>query len=354
MVLGVGLLFSFFATSPYVADIPRYQFVRNFDSRAHLSPQGVVDLKINSFYVAGSTKHTLYLGNWTGPFHLLQVNLMTLDTTHTNLSVPGLKIPDDYRLFRLKVDSPYFYLSHGTMPGIFQGTLNDRKAVKFSKGNTPYFVDAVPVSPRLMALTSLNLESKSNELAALTTDSPFFQFKSDLLEKQIDGFFCVDGMLHFDRELNRLIYLYCYRNEYLVMDTSLNLINRFHTIDTFKTAAIKVAEVKSKNYKTLASPPAKINFKSCVSGKFLFVQSTLLAKNEDKVEFQKSPPIDVYDFWVGQYLYSFHLRDYAGERPSSFTVSDNRVSVIYKDKLVVYQLTTPKNSSEIVAASPQF
>lgn len=126
------------------------------------------------------------------------------------------------------------------------------------------------------------------------------------------------------------------------MDTALNVINRFHTIDTFKRANVNVAQVKSKNYSTLASPPTKVNFRSCVSDGFLLIESPLLAQNQDKVEFQKSVTIDVYDLSKGKYLYSFYLQLVDGNPPSSFLLSESRLAVIYDTQLVVYSLDRPK------------
>jgi len=341
MVFSVGVLFSLYALSPFAAEIPRFSFERNFDSRIYLTNQAVVDLKVNSFYFAGTGNKTIYLGNWTGPFHLIQARVPGLDTTSMDVSVKDLKIPDDYRVFRMSVDSPYFFLSHGTLPGIFKGSLNRLEAKPFVSNGSPFFVDAEPISPTRIALKSLMKGLKVNELAVFEVDSPYFEFKPNVLEQQVDGIFCVDGTLQYDRELNRLVYLYAYRNEYIIMDTSLNVINRFHTIDPFAKANIKVANVKSQNYTTLASPPMKTNVQTWVSGNHLFVQSPLMAKNQEKVDFLQSTTIDVYDITKGKYLYTFYLKKYKDNYASMFAVLGDRLLAIYDHYLVEYHLNLP-------------
>ncbi|MBT1688298.1 hypothetical protein [Dawidia soli] len=346
MAFGIVVLYLLYSLSPFAAEIPRESFERNFDSFVSVAERGDIDLKVNSFYIAGTSKKTVYLGSYSGPLHLLQVTIPSLDTLHMNVGLDTVMLPEDYRVFRMKVDSPFFYLSHGSMPGIFKGSLSTRSAKNFSPKGAPFFAEAVPVSGSRLALKSLSRESNGSELATLTLDSPFFEFKPDILEKQVDGIFCVDGNLLYNKEINRIVYVYAYRNEYMIADTSLNLIHRFHTIDTFSQAPIKVANIKSKSYRTLATPPARINVKSCVSENRLFIQSPLLAKNEDKMEFLKGCTIDVYDMVRGTYLYSFHLEAKYNHLPSSFSVVGENLIAIYDHHLILYSLILPEQNHQ--------
>jgi hypothetical protein len=338
VIFAFAVLGSLFAVSPYSKAIPRQSFIRNFDPAVFLVKQHVIDLKVNSFYFAGASANTIYLGSRTGPLHMLEVHLPKLDTQHVILSIPDFKIPDDYREFRLKIDSPYFYLTHGVLPGVFKGLLTERLAKNFLSVNSPYFVDAVPVTSNLIALKAFSFKTQANELATLRPDTPYFEFKPDILEKQIDGIFCEEGILNFDKELSKLVYVYSYRNEYIVMDTSLNVLQRHHTIDTFSRAPLNVATVKSKNYTTLASPAPLINMQACVSGKYLFVQSPLLSKSEDKIRFQKSTIIDVYDFTEGTYRFSFYMNNVNGRSPSSIIVTPSYFAAIFDNQLILYTL----------------
>lgn len=337
MIVGIGLLVSLFALSPIGSPIVRQPFSRIFSSRLHLMKVAEIDLGLNSFYIAGATKKTIYFGNFTAPLYLKRVSLPQLDTQHQILHVKDIQMPGDYTRFRLSVDSPYFYLTHGVMPAVFKGTLDNGEVNNFLPVNSPYFTDAVPINPNLFALKSLSQETNSAELATLRPDSPYFEFKPDVLVKQVDGIFCVDGKLHYNKDIDKLVYVYNYRNQFIVMDTGLNVTGRYHTIDTFSVAPIKVANVDSKKYSTLASPPVNINGRSWVSGKFLFVQSPLLAKNEDVNELRKGFVIDAYDIVEGKYLYSFYMDFVDGRGPSSLMFTSQYVVAIFGQKLIIFK-----------------
>jgi len=161
----------------------------------------------------------------------------------------------------------------------------------------------------------------------------------DLLEKQIDGLFCTDGMLHYDRATSQMIYVYFYRNQFLCMDTSMNLLFRGNTIDTIGHARIKVARIESENSITLAGPPAIVNRRSYACQNRLFVNSSLMGKNEDPDEFNSNSVIDVYDLGKeGKYIMSFYLPDYQGYKMKMFAASRNEFIAIHGRYLIRYNL----------------
>jgi len=144
-------------------------------------------------------------------------------------------------------------------------------------------------------------------LGKLTPDSLRAKFHPEILEKQIDGVFCVDGTMRFSKEIDRLVYTYRYRNQFIVMDTNLNVVARINTIDTTSKAKIKIATIKSTNSRTLASPPFVVNNQTSVYKQWLFVNSSLLALNDDPDTFNTTSIIDVYDIVNAKYLFSFYI-----------------------------------------------
>jgi hypothetical protein len=194
------------------------------------------------------------------------------------------------------------------------------------------------MGPSSFALRSYSSFSKSYELAGKSETSSF-TFKPDLLQKQIDGLFCLDGQMHYNKELKRLVYTHFYRNEFVVADSNMNLVYRAHAIDTFSHARIKVSTVGSENESMLAAPPMQLSVASCVSGKYLFIQSNLLANNEDVGDFIGGAIIDMYDLTNGTYHQSFYINSYKNFRPSDFIVFDNNLAVIYDRYLVLYKIS---------------
>jgi hypothetical protein len=337
MASGAIVLILLFQFSPLNNEVPRSSFNRRFAQTKTLAEMRRVDLDVNSYYFAGATDSRLYLGNWTNPFHVMEVELISGDTIQKSLTVEGGQVPSDYKVFRLKVDSPYFYLTHGRLPGILKGSLHSRIA-KAAFSNAPYFVDAIPTNPREFALRCYSNITKAYELAALRIDTPHFVMQPDLLEKQIDGIFCEEGTLHYDKSSKHLVYLYSYRNEFFVADTALALLDRFHTIDTFRRAHIKIAHVAAENSTTLASPPVRTNGISSVFQGKMYVQSVFLAKNEDMLKFTTSAVMDVYDLSTGSYIHSFYVPQLQGRNFEALMVTKDYLAAIYENQLILYQL----------------
>jgi hypothetical protein len=148
----------------------------------------------------------------------------------------------------------------------------------------------------------------------------------------------VDGTLHFDKETNRLIYLYFYRNQYSVMDTNLNLLYRGNTIDTVSRAKLKIAAIASDNSENLAAPPVFVNKYSCIAGDLLLLNSNLLSKNEDPEIFAKTSVIDVYSLKDRSYKFSFYIPDYRGKKLRGFRVFGKRLFVLFDHYVLSYPL----------------
>jgi hypothetical protein len=306
---------------------------------AALEEKAVLDMEFNSFYFAGNTRDKIYLGNSTAPFHLMTVDTTLTNPVHTRLSIAGVDSVMDIERFKLTVEPPYFYLMHGQMPLMLRGDMGGKwEARKFLPDSGDFFVEAVPLGASSLALRSYSTFSKSYELAGKSASSPF-RFKPDLLQKQIDGLFCLDGQLHYDKELKRVVYTHFYRNEFVVADSDLNLLYRGHAIDTFSHARIKVSNVGSVNESMLSAPPMQINVNSYVSGKYLFLQSNLLAKNEDIGDFIGGAIIDMYDLTDGSYHQSFYIHNYKNFRPADFIVFDDHLAVTFDRYLVLYKMS---------------
>jgi hypothetical protein len=296
-----------------------------------------LDIKYNTFYIAGISNEQIYLGNVTSPFYLLMTNLSLTDSQHVMIS---LKNPQNKKLYersKIKIDFPYFYYTDGTMPGLFRGKLGEWQAYPFMF-DSAYFDHAEIIGPSSLAIRTRNLESQ-NVLGKIQNEAPYIALAPDLLQKQIDGIFDTEGMLRYNKTLHRLIYTYFYRNEYIVYDTNLNLDYRGHTIDTFSRAQIKTGYISStKTHKLLEEK--FVNKASCTSGNYLFIQSGLLAKNDYKKMFDMLDVIDVYDLRSNTYRFSFTVDFYEAEfKLRDFRVYDDKILIaLYDHYIVKYDL----------------
>ena len=333
ILISTTILATLYAISPLSKEIYRGGFDRTFTQG--LFEKSVLDIKFNSFYIAGVTKDKVYLGNTTAPLHLLLVNPSLTDSQHVRLKVRLDSIREPKR-FKLLVDSPYFFMTHGVEPQILRGTIGKWYAEPIMRDSAYYFVEATPISSSTFALRSYSLLDQGYELAKKTLDS--LDFNNELLVKQVDGLFCVDGKLHYNKRLNRLVYLHFYRNEFIVADTNLLLQYRGHTIDTFRHAMIKVSKLKNGSQSMMSAPPAQTNGLSCVSGNYLFVQSAVLARNEDPEDMVTNSIIDVYDLVSGGYIDSFLIPKYQNQPMRSFEVLGNKVFALCGHHLILYEL----------------
>lgn len=316
---------------------------------------GGMDLKFNSYYLSGASNDKLYLGNYTAPLHLLTSNFQLTDTQSVVLSIHNIE-KLKYKSPRLSVVPPYFYIMDGSMPSLYRGDLREGQADSFMFDKAAYFIDAIPVGTSTFAIRTTSSLTQELALGKIIPDTPYVKVDTTLLQKQIDGKFCTDGMLLYDRELARIVYLYNYRNQYIVADTSLNLLYRGTTIDTVTYAQIATANISSDKTYTMAAPPLSVNDASCVANGLLFVKSPLLSKNETEETFRRMSVVDVYDLKEGAYKFSFYVPKFDGKSFEEFKVSDNKLIVRYAQRIETYQLNPqyfpPAENKVITANAP--
>ena len=310
-------------------------FTRKFSS-GQIQQIRVLDLEYNFFYIAGITNHHVFLGNEVAPALLIKTDHSLSDTSHLKLQVR--KEVKFRRAPRLIVNAPYIYFLEGITPMILMGSLNDLKSEVLMK-NSLYFADSEPLSPTSFVLKTYSDKLGKYILTKRRTDTTLITHSSNLLEKQIDGSFCTDGMLHYDPAISQLVYVYFYRNQYIGIDTSLHLRYRGQTIDTVSKARIKLAKINKGRTTTMAAPPVIVNKHSCVSGNLLFIHSLLLADNEDKLTFERNSVIDVYSLEDRTYLFSFYIPKIKGLKMQDFRVFNHTLVAINDRYLHTYHLT---------------
>lgn len=300
-----------------------------------LTPTHSLNLKYTGYYFAGNTPHTLYLGNTKSPAHLVAIDAALKDTVYHTLKVSTDSLA--FRAIRVTVDSPFYYLSDGSKPFIYRGALGDVATPWITDAR---FTKAIPISSNSALLVSIL--SYENTLVKKTRGNSL-EVYPDILEEQGEGIFSTDGMLLYNKETARTIYVYYYRNEYIVLDTTLHQVLRGNTIDTITQAQIKTALITSKNSRTLAAPALKVNNHGAASRNLLYVQSNLLARNENVEAFEQSSVTDVYNLTTQSYLYSFYLPAFNKKKATEFVCMANNLYALYGSYLVRYHLPEDKN-----------
>eukprot|EP01136_Pigoraptor_vietnamica_P002416 Opistho-1_new@30363 len=311
----------------------RNNFVRRLPDQ--FSKEHDVDLGFNSYYFAGAVNGKVYLGNVTAPLLLTETDTILKSKKEIVITLSSINFP--FRSLNIQVYSQYFFASDGTVPIIFRGKTGQWKAtqipgIKYAFSN-PVFTDSISTAFRTH---KKNLESV---LATATFTSNHVKRNPALLQKQIDGRFDTDGVLNYDPYTNQLVYIYYYRNQYIVADSKLNLIHRGNTIDTTTKANIKVAFIKDRNEKKFSAPPMTVNKNAYVYKGLLFVNSALMGKYESEKMWKQASIIDVYDYKNRSYVVSFYVYNIDGERLTDFAVQGNNFYGIVGSHLVSYKMS---------------
>jgi len=294
-----------------------------------------IDLKYNSYYFAGEGEGKIYLGNTTVPLYLLSID--------SQLQQQKIRATLDQKSFvfqslKIVVSPPYFFILDGRTPAMFRGRITDWKA-RLQYPRPPYFTIAVPMDSSRIAFRGISKTSKNNILGIFEfgTD-PKTKMAPGLLQKQLDGVFDTDGMLHYNTEKKRMVYIYHYRNQYVLADDNGKLDYRSHTIDTISHPQIDIAYLNNKKHRTMASPVLTVNAHSYVYKHLLFVNSKVPGRYEHKKVWEESSVIDVYDLNKRAYLLSFHIYEIGGKKLRNFIVTATHIYALIDTKLVVYEL----------------
>lgn len=311
-------------------------FIRRFIQGA-ATKTAEAELNNNSKYFAGTDGSTIYFGDSQAPLHIIAYDTTLKAKRHYKIQLERENFP--FASVQVRIAPPYFYLMDGTVPVIYKGNISDWKATLVMYDNNYYFSKAEIIAPDKIAFRAQQLKTLYNILGTFTfNDSLQVQYAPQLLQKQIDGFFDTDGMMQFDRQSQKFIYTYYYRNQFIIADNNLNLIHRGNTIDTTTKAKLKVAHIKETGQRKIASLPATVNQLMAVSNDLLFVNSKLIGRYEPKEMWKQASVVDVYNIEKDTYLSSIYIYDINKTKLKEMFVIDNNLYAIIGHQLHKYQL----------------
>lgn len=294
------------------------------------------DLKFNSYYFAGYNDRALYLGNTTAPLRIL-----SLDTFFKNEKEYKIDFKDSgsaFRRVRIVMQDKHFYLSDGTVPCLYKGDVSSWKTTHEFRG-IPRFASAMPMDSTTIVFRNNTGKNGSNIIGTYSDgNKPVINYAPALLESQLDGIFDTDGTLLYNQQMRNIIYVYYYRNEFIIADTNGNLLRKGNTIDTTSKAKIKVAKLKGGRQRKMAAPPLMVNARICTQGKFLFVQSKIRGFYESNDIWNSAVVIDVYDLKKRAYVLSFPIFGLHNGKFKSFMVTQTHLYAIFDNTLMIFRL----------------
>ncbi len=296
------------------------------------------DFIYTSYYFAGLENDSLYLGNTTAPLVLTAIDTAFRNTVVKQIRIDNMDLP--YRRVRIEILNEHFFVWDGMVPIIFKGSRDRWEAYTFI--DEPYYFSQAAIMGRnSLAVCSQSRESKKNMLGMLSRDSVFRpSYNPSLLASEIDGVFDTDGQLLWNNTLQHLIYVYYYRNKFLVMDANLDLIYKGKTIDTVNQVQLEIASLKGSSTKKLNPNTITINKNAATDKNLLFIQSDRLGRYEPNKILAEAEIIDVYDIDKNSYLFSFYLYRPSKLHMRAFMVRDFKLYAFMGSHLISYKLDT--------------
>lgn len=332
-IVSVGFIYLVYVGSEKMTH-QRNNFTRRFTHHP-TKLIGEADLGFNSFYIAGTSKGKVYLGNRSTPLLVTE-----FDSSLKHKKVHFITIPftnKKYRSLTLSVLPPYFYLWDGTEAFVYYGSLTDWKA-KIWMNQKAFFTAFVPINGNRSAIRAISSKTKENVLGTIgLKDSIAVQLNHHLLSKQIDGQFDTDGTLLYNSQYRKIIYTYYYRNQYVVTDTLMKDRVLGKTIDTTTRAAIKVKYVQSLQGSKISVPVVTVNKRTATYGKYLYVHAGLLGRYEPREVWDTTSIIDVYDFMASSYVFSFYIDDKAKKKVKDLKIEKDIIYTINGNYLLSYR-----------------
>jgi hypothetical protein len=334
--LGVMIVVLLFGYSKYKSTV-KNSFTRLFPPHV-LTNFNVVDLKYNSYYIAGVSSKSIFFGNYMAPD-----NLVIIDQDLRDSQLVVFDVPEEDKIvwgkIRVMVDYPNVFMCEGVTPVILHTQLPFTKMKKIDMDTLHFDHIWHPVTNSSLIVRVYDDQKKQNVLSKINLGQRQVEGQPGVLEKQIDGKFCTDGSLMFDNQLKRVVYVYNYRNQFIVTDTNLKVVHRSRTIDNTTYAKISLDTIHSEKRVTFSAPPLMVNKRACTSDGLLYINSGLCAQNEDAVTFRESSVLDVYDLSNGNYKYSFYLPKYKDQKLRYLRVANKKIFLLYENYLVTYDLS---------------
>ncbi|MGU9939709.1 DoxX family protein [Empedobacter brevis] len=291
--------------------------------------QTTLNLESTGYYIAGIDSCYLYLANTETPLFLKRYDYLANQIKDIKLEIDQYKLP--YKRVITYVQTPYFYLGDGSVGILLRGRIDDWKAKTISKGDLFYNQFVVADSSKF-GIATYSTKVKANVLGLLSKHQ--LQLNYGSLEKQLDGTFESDGTFLWNSQLEKFIYIYYYKNQYLEFDAALAEMKTGHTIDTISKVQIDVAYYKKTKQYKLGPQTLLVNKLATTYDNQLYISTNRLGNFEQKIE--GTSVIDQYDLVNKTYTHSFYLYHSPKNQLRNFTIYKNKIFAIVDHELYIY------------------
>ncbi|MDP2452503.1 MULTISPECIES: MauE/DoxX family redox-associated membrane protein [unclassified Kaistella] len=332
-VFSAGSMVALFLSSEYIMK-KENNFTRRFPHHPIIEEKSL-DLKVNSYYFAGISGNTIYLGNSSTPFRIIRMDY-SLQKSDTLDLVPATN--HRFRSLIYTVQNGMLYAHDGAVPVIYSSPVDSlAKPLREISSKDIYFDQMAVVSPSQFLLRVKDAESERTSIGCITVGEPAaIRVHSTLLTTKADGGFDADGQLVYDKETGIPFYLFYYRNQILQFNKYGQLKGQMKTIDTVAEARLKVLTLPAGR-KKLAEPPLLVNRNMTVHGGLIFNESGLMGRHESRTQWKKNAVVDIYKTSPAGYWGSMYVQHRGKHRLSRMLVTDTYFFVLSGDEMVRYR-----------------
>ncbi|ASZ14474.1 hypothetical protein KTO58_01435 [Chitinophaga pendula] len=204
--------------------------------------------------------------------------------------------------------------------------------------STGPFVKSLQLSDSVVVIRSFDAGSFHPIFMRINTRSGEKR-KSELLSEKGDAGFSSDGILCADAGKELLFYIPYFENGIYCMDSDMQLRYKRPTIDTVFNSSIQVTSngVGERQKLYASAPRIKVNKRAFANDRLLFIESDLLADNEEKDTFRQHPVLDTYHLENGKYAGSFYL-PVDKRQVLSYHIKGQQIYVLLKEQLISYTM----------------
>lgn len=311
------------------------ELIRKFQHRPLKDPISY-QLDYNSYYVAGIFKDSIYLGNTTAPRHILALPMDLKGSVQHLITIPD-SLRADYQTAQITVSDTVFFLTDG-VSGIIQKGITDDWTISESYTLDIPFTAFVHQSKQRAVLRVYDMLNKETTLAEYDLKTRSLHVHSGILDTKIDGLFDTDGQLLFDVDTEKVLYVYFYRNNYLLADYNLENAVYNRTIDTIKQVDLEFGYLEGGRQMKLAKPYKKVNQTAAAGNGYEMIKSKNLGRFDVAEMLEQASLIDVYDTEKSSYEFSFYFYHEGKEEVKSYYLYKDKIIGLTENHLVVCEM----------------
>ena len=324
MVVSSAVVIGLFLSSEHIMKREN-PFVRRFLPHP-VSDLKTTELSFNSYYTCGLFNKEIYLGNTTAPLHGLILSVEGIIKDTLNLKMDNF---NDYRFSTIKWNlwNDTLLLNDYTLGMFLKSDLETRVVEVTRTFDSISFSTAVPLSTDEYVLRTYNVNRNNVNLSLLDIKDSSFRKINGILDEegQSKDLFSNDGMLIYNKELKKIVYVFYYKNKVFHFDKNLKDKQVLQTIDTIATPDFNISYLEKKQQLKMSKNGTMVHKYAATSGNFLYISSDRMGKNERSEMYREATIIDVYNLKTNTYHNSFYFYNYKNKPINQFYVQDGYI-----------------------------